>query len=88
LIGGTGAHRYGAEDWQQLTASADAHRAHGMRWLVATAPVRRRHRRCLAVMAAKGESGPTRSSTRTAGAGTCRDLAAADVIQAPTTPPP
>ena len=85
LIGGnSGAHRYGAEDWQQLISFLqDAHRAHGMRWLAATS---RRSGSfigdALAAMAARGESGlDTFVDFRTAGAGTLPQIfAAADAI--------
>ena len=85
LIGGnSGAHRYGAEDWQQLTRFLqDAHRAHGMRWLASTS---RRSGSvigdALAAMAAKGESGLDMFvDFRTAGAGTLPQIfAAADAV--------
>jgi uncharacterized protein len=85
LIGGnSGAHRYGNEDWLQLTRfMQDAHRSLRIRWLAATS------RRsggfigdALAAVAAKGESGlDTFVDFRTAGPGTLPQIfAAADAI--------
>ena len=85
LIGGnSGAHRYGSEDWLQLTRFLhDANRAHGMRWLAATS---RRSGSfigdALAAMAARKEGGlDTFIDFRTAGPGTLPQIfAAADAI--------
>ncbi len=85
LVGGnSGAHRYGSEDWLQLTRFLhDANRAHGIRWLAATS------RRsgdfigdALAAMAARKEGGlETFIDFRTAGPGTLPQVfAAADAI--------
>jgi mitochondrial fission protein ELM1 len=85
LIGGnSGAHRYGSEDWLQLTGFLrDANRSHGMRWLAATS---RRSGSLigdgLAAMAANKEGGlDTFIDFRTAGPGTLPQIfAAADAI--------
>ena len=85
LIGGnSGAHRFGAEDWSQLTRFLhDAHHSHGIRWLAATS---RRSGSAigdaLAAMAAKGKGGlDTFIDFRTAGPGTLPQIfSAADAI--------